>query len=314
MYLYTAYHLNIASEVNCPMMRKASFEPSEADITIRRASLPTVLEDATTERAFFQAKSQCVLAKLSDELGYMMIRNGNEILFDAPNADPSILTAFTISLGLSTILLQRDYLIIHGNTVQFDGKTFILCGKSGAGKSTTTTALIQRGAKVVADDISPIHFDSNSTPWVSPGIPFSKLWPESFELLGLDTDNSHFISSLQAKRYIPLNDDTALKQDQAIDAIVYLSKSDTASEVSASKFNKTDALLTTRHNSYGYRFIVGMDMLPNHFAQATRLADNIPFFHIERPETGNTLASVLESLSELIGINITAPNAATHSL
>jgi HPr Serine kinase C-terminal domain len=45
---------------------------------------------------------------------------------------------------------------LHGSVVAYDGRAIVMIGASGAGKSTTALACIQRGASLVADDLAII--------------------------------------------------------------------------------------------------------------------------------------------------------------
>ncbi len=298
MHQYTAYHLNILSELELPAIRTAQFDPKKADVTITRASLPDELEEPTEVKPFFQATPTQILAKMAQTGGKVLVENGTSIKIDAPDdVHPRVCAMFAIGTGLSNVIIQRNFLIIHGNTVHYQGKNFIICGKSGAGKSTTTTAFLQKGAKVVTDDISPIHFDNEGRAWVSPGIPFSKLWPETFELLNIHDQINHQLSPLIEKRFIPLSDDQSLQQDVAIDAIFFLAAREDINEVEFIELTPTDALLSIRHNSYGYRHIRGMQKLDMHFENATKLAETVPFFHIRRPTEGRTIEQVVDLIS-----------------
>ncbi|MDF1795669.1 MAG: hypothetical protein P1U63_03935 [Coxiellaceae bacterium] len=298
MYQYTAYHLNIASEIELPAIRKASFDAKKADVTISYAELPEELEDPSEVKPFFQAKPQQLLAKMAETGGRILVENGTTIKIDAPDVDPKICAIFAIGTGISNIINQRNFLIIHGNTVHYEGSNFIVCGKSGAGKSTTTTALLQKGAKVIADDISPIHFDEDGQPWVSPGIPFSKLWPETFDLLGLHDQTHHQLSPLLEKRFIPLSDEQTIQQDVRLDAVFFLASREDIDAVEYVALTPTDALLSIRHNSYGYRHIRGMQQLDVHFDRATKLAETVPFFHIRRPAEVRTIEQVVELVTK----------------
>ncbi|MDF1655426.1 MAG: hypothetical protein P1U34_09965 [Coxiellaceae bacterium] len=298
MYQYTAYHLHIASEIELPAIRKAQFDPDKADVTISLGPVPESLEDPSEVKPYFQAKPQQLLAKMAQTGGNILVENGTTITIDAPDVPLRVCAMFAIASGLSNIINQRNFLIIHGNTVHYKGMNFIVCGKSGAGKSTTTTAFLQKGAKVVADDISPIHFDDDNQPWVSPGIPFSKLWPETFDLLGLHDQAHEQLSPLLEKRFIQLSDEQTMQQDVSLDAVFFLATREDIDDVEFTALTPTDALLSIRHNSYGYRHVRGMQQLDVHFDRATKLAESVPFFHIRRPTEVRTIEQVVELISK----------------
>ncbi|MFV0432279.1 MAG: HPr kinase/phosphorylase [Alphaproteobacteria bacterium] len=59
---------------------------------------------------------------------------------------------------LSPFLLQPQ--LIHGNLVAYQNHGLLFCGEPGSGKSTISYELIQKGGKLVADDI--VHIDNDA--------------------------------------------------------------------------------------------------------------------------------------------------------
>lgn len=52
--------------------------------------------------------------------------------------------------------------ILHASAVAVDGRSLLLMGRSGAGKSTTALHLISLGATLVADDRTHLHRDGDT--------------------------------------------------------------------------------------------------------------------------------------------------------
>lgn len=58
----------------------------------------------------------------------------------------------------SVLLLHAGRFSLHGSAVTTsDGRTIVVAGDSGAGKSTTMMALAGRGGRVLVDDVSPLR-------------------------------------------------------------------------------------------------------------------------------------------------------------
>lgn len=73
-------------------------------------------------------------------------------------------------LLLMYALSDREGALVHASAVEFDGKGFIFAGRSGAGKSTISRALMGKGCKVLSDDRVVIRkirtgFRVFGTPW-----------------------------------------------------------------------------------------------------------------------------------------------------
>ena len=66
--------------------------------------------------------------------------------------------------------------VLHGSCLGIHGGAVGFLGYSGTGKTTISTALLQRDCSLLTDDLIPI---TSGTPLVHPGIPVSKMWPDT---------------------------------------------------------------------------------------------------------------------------------------
>lgn len=108
------------------------------------------------------------------------------VVYAVEHADPLAVQVFLWGSAVGTVLHKHGILPLHGSTVRLpDGTAAVFCGHSGAGKSTTLSALGQRGLACVADDVSAIHFDAQGQAWVYPGLPRTKLWGHALAQLGM---------------------------------------------------------------------------------------------------------------------------------
>ena len=76
------------------------------------------------------------------------------------------------------LLAWRGQLPFHGCAVSIDGKGVLICGDSGAGKSSLTAALIAKGAQFISDDLSVVAPDKDGNGWsIDMGRPGIRLFP-----------------------------------------------------------------------------------------------------------------------------------------
>src|SRR5262249_18785623 len=69
---------------------------------------------------------------------------------------------------LSMVLLRQDGFLLHAATMVRDGKAYVFCGRSGAGKSTA--ASLSPAGSVLTDEISLLRrYDGE---WFAHGTPF----------------------------------------------------------------------------------------------------------------------------------------------
>lgn len=71
---------------------------------------------------------------------------------------------------------------IHGGAVLINNKGCVFTGNKGAGKSTLTTALRQKGYGFIADDVASINLDEEAK--IHPGFGYQKLCEDTMEKLG----------------------------------------------------------------------------------------------------------------------------------
>jgi len=94
------------------------------------------------------------------------------------------LRTFLLGSAVGALVIQRGMLVLHGNALEKDGRAIVCLGHSGDGKSTLAYALMQRGWRLLADDLVAITPDG----LVLPGIPRIKLWHDAAKAFGLDPE------------------------------------------------------------------------------------------------------------------------------
>lgn len=133
----------------------AGIDPTEmpADVLVRKALAPPKPRD------FIVARDGSALCRD----GVRLSRSGAAVLdmfegqlvewWPGQNWEGRLPDYFYKSLA-AIIVAWRGALPIHGSAVNIDGKAVLICGASGAGKSTLTAGLINRGARLISDDLS----------------------------------------------------------------------------------------------------------------------------------------------------------------
>jgi hypothetical protein len=95
---------------------------------------------------------------------------------------------FLLGSAFGAIVHQRGLLPLHANAIEVDGRAIAFMGHSGAGKSTMAAWFLDRGHRILADDVCVVVPDENSVPRAYPGIPRLRLWREALERSGRTTD------------------------------------------------------------------------------------------------------------------------------
>jgi hypothetical protein len=156
-YLYTAYELNIQSEILLPeLLTLTDKEYPKPDITISYGRVPKNVKQAVEEGKTFNFEKNKMWFFIK-EVAVFYIYNGDTIIVDiCEGYNKDYLRLFLLGSAFGMLLIQRNNVAVHGSSLIIDGKSVIFTGLSGAGKSTLSVALRNKGYKFLTDDISAI--------------------------------------------------------------------------------------------------------------------------------------------------------------
>lgn len=238
---------------------------------------------------------------------HILIRGTSEVLVTLDDdADVDLLAPLVYGVTLRTLLLHAGTFCLHASVVRHEGTAFAIAGHSGAGKSTTATALARfHGAQLLVDDLVPTRVvDGQAQVQV-----FERpvhLTVEAVERLGVDLDDVTAVTpGPRGKVAVPAMQFGAKPGDVSwldLDRLVVLSLAgdepagDDAPQLS-------DALV--QHSISGaerLRWVVRLSNVTGHmtlrdqgtayFEWASTVADALPMVNIVRPEGIDTLGEV----------------------
>jgi hypothetical protein len=119
-------------------------------------------------------------------VAWYQIRDGREIVVHPEHgAHPERVAAMLHSNVPSMLLAQQGRFALHASTVQIGDRVVAISGRSGAGKSTTALALVQRGARPVVDDVTVLDHEHGQAVTRSFGRS-THAFPHVLDELGID--------------------------------------------------------------------------------------------------------------------------------
>jgi hypothetical protein len=112
--------------------------------------------------------------------------------------------AATYLLGpvLGFVLRLRGMVCLHASAIRVQDCAVAFVGDSGAGKSTLAAKFVERGHRVLSDDVLPLHRQDGRF-FAQPGYPRLRLWPDTAE--GLYSELPALTPNWD-KRYLDLGD------------------------------------------------------------------------------------------------------------
>ncbi|MGC9344923.1 MAG: HPr kinase/phosphorylase [Bacteroidales bacterium] len=294
LFKYKLFGLNILSEPELPELKAADFD--RPDVKVLFSEVADDLPGYTSKGPLYKAKPGKFLFKL-DTVGKYWVENGGLIKIERlNNSTDEEIRLFLLGSAFGALIHQRKMLPFHGSTVEKDGKAIIISGNSGAGKSTLAAVLIQRGYRLVADDISVIDFEEDS-PIVYPGTPHLKLWQDVLKKLG-DKEDYEKVRPQLLKFRKPVENALAKDPVQAEIIVVLGTKNSLGYEhkdiKGMEKFN------VLKNNTYRFQFVEGLGTVQPHFQMVSRLAGKTRVIQVKRPSSPLMLNELADYFEEKV--------------
>ncbi len=294
---YALHGLTIRSELPLPGL-SVSAEPS--DVAVRFGEVPARLESCQTRGVLFEASPGQYLLHV-DGVARYQVTGGKEILVDpAAGASEEDMRLFLLGSPCSALLHQRGALAMHAAAIRTPRGAVLLAGRSGVGKSTLLTALLDRGHEAFADDLVAVTLRPDGEPEAHAGAAMIKLWADALARLGRSADGLHRVRPRIEKFSLPLTSFSAPHSTGI--AAVYVLES----------HNENVIRIEPLANSARFNAVVAqtrnLDVLhesgtsPGHFLIAAAVARSVPIIRLTRPRH----LFLIDELADLVESDIAA--------
>ncbi len=201
MYYYKFYGKRVQSDWELrqllPQTEEEMAMPQE--ITIKEGKVP----DSTRREKECFSEIKSPEAHFGNYTMYMYITNGDTILYEIK--DPkniSSVNAYLTGWGISILFYQRGVIGIHCSCVANENGAVIISGASGAGKSTTTAHFLEKGYRLMADDLAMVEVREDGV-YACPAFPFQKLCRDAALDNGYDLSELIYINEQKDKFLVP---------------------------------------------------------------------------------------------------------------
>lgn len=291
-YHYKAYGLSIFSELHCPEFQVHKNGTPEVEIRYGRA--PEHLEAPIIRQAAYQAEPGAFLLTIKGITRFLVSQGRHIVINDGEDRTADV-RSMLYGSPFVALLNQRGSLVLHGSAIETPQGAVIFAGQSGSGKSTLAGAFVQRGYRILTDDVCAIKIDGQGTPVVQPGYPALKVWADSAQSLGLPVEGARKVRESLEKYYTPLGDRFA-PESMPVHAI-YVLIPHNRPDVELTTVEPSDRLQILVDNTYQYPFVEGLAVQAQHFRIAAAVGGRARFARLKRPITNlitpDTLADVV---------------------
>lgn len=198
MYIYQLYGLKLETDLEFRQL-VAGEKNGAADVTITAGSIP---EEIIKKEAGSKYEFGETMSWLSNNTCRLLVKDGREITYSLKEGgNPGYLGNYILGWGMSMLALQRGILAVHCSAVANERGAILICGESGAGKSTLTTAFLEQGYRLMADDMAFVEAKPGEKAFASPAFPYQKLCRDAAlakgycleELIYIDEDKDKFL-------------------------------------------------------------------------------------------------------------------------
>lgn len=304
---YQAFGLNIFSDIPLMELSQSFVDQSSIDVYIKEKCLINQWNTLDDQEYAFIITEDKVMFEVPN-VAIFSVESGNRIyVTPLKDYDEDIVRLYLLGTGMGTILLQRKTLPLHGSALEFEGKAIAIVGESGAGKSTTASALMREGFNLLSDDVIALALTDKMDVMVTPAYPQQKLWIDSIENLGMSTDNYRSIYGREAKFNVPVNEQFVPKSTPLF-GIFELVKSSTNEEIEFKKLDKLESFYSIYSNTFRNFLIRPLNLLNWHFEFSAKILDRVPTYKLVRPNNQNysvnrLLSIILQNVKENGGVN-----------
>lgn len=282
MYSYSAYGLNIHSEINLANLASGSASP---DVQIRRGKV--VSPSGAKDNGTWTTRSD-IYFRFQD-IGTIQVSDGSAIVVDADNVDDRTAAFLVLGPAMGVLLHQRGVLVLHASAVTVNGEVLAFLGHSGWGKSTMAAAMVKLGASAFCDDLVAVPMNQPK-PMALPGYPFLKLGVDSGESLGYEVREISPVLPGDDRRQISVPGADPAASLSLIR--IYILAEGNQPEVEILK--PQDAAVELIRHSYASPCIKESGMSAFHLKSCAKLVDRLPIRRLRRPRRLDRIQEVAE--------------------
>lgn len=272
---YRSYGLTIDVPFACADLAAADANAS-VDVVVRDGVVGMRLPSAVVSEPNFDAAPGSFLHRGGPRAGRYLVRGGDHVVVQRHQRAeaPMVAQQFTASV-LPAVLRQRGLLVLHANAAVVGESAVLISGESGAGKSTTLAALLDRGARMLSDDVTALQLGDNGRIEALPGPARIRLAPAS---VGVEIAGDRLLTR-PCKAVLAT--ESMMAASTAPVRAVYVLRRDHGDTVTATALAGGDKLEALLECIYGP--VIGGEHAEL-FPVLSRMLERIPVFVLRRPE------------------------------
>jgi len=256
--------------------------PYLENTTICKSKIDILLPQESSS-PFFQANQDDFFLDVKG-VACFKVQNGNKIIISPhEGADDASIRLFLNGSVFGALLHQKGILPLHGCSFRYQDKGIVICGISGAGKSSVTVAFCQNGADFITDDITPLQINETETV-IKPIKTQLKLWDDSIKKLQIENTDLKKIRPALEKFYLPSPEPMMVIEKQQLNHLFIL-RTHNKNEFITEELNGIEKYNALRKQIYRKLYLKGMpETEKKYFKELLQLSEIVKVTRIIRPE------------------------------
>lgn len=264
------------------------------DVKLRRVKKPRTVEQPLYRNEYWQI-NQSEFAMYIEGVGRFYACNGREVDYSPEEeATPESVELYLNGSVYGAILHQRNILPLHGSSFIWNDQGIMLCGESGAGKSSLTAAFCLNDAEFLTDDVTPLEIHEGM-PQIIPLSDKIKLWDDSLQQLQQDPECLNTIYPGQLKYYFPMMNGMQNKYPLHRVYIIDVVEDDL---VKIDQIEGTNCFVSLRNEIYRWEYLTAMpDTELKYVTKLLAISKKVQVYRVLRPENVpiEEMAGILKS-------------------
>lgn len=216
------------------------------------------------------------------EVAWFYVSGGNFIsLLPYHDSDETSIELYLNGSVYGAILHQRKILPLHGSSFIYKGQGVMICGETGAGKSSLTASFCLNGAEFLTDDVTPLLIREGK-PYIWALSDRMKLWSDTLRQLKQEEGGLYRIYPEMEKFYYPM--DAAAGNTFGLDQICILEIKETKT-VEFEELTGSAKFAALRSEIYRQEYLQGMpENEPVYFRNLVDISNNVKVVRVQRPK------------------------------
>jgi hypothetical protein len=198
--------------------------------------------------------------------------------------------------GLSILLIQKGFFLLHGSAVKLNHQAYLFTGPSGMGKSSIAIGLNQRGYPLITDDVSSIQSLEDDL-IINQGSKQLRLVNDAVKYFNIQNATPLNQPRKQPK-FAYQADNSAINQKVKIKAVIEIVDDSTISEMVLSRLDSFEKLKVVKENIYKEELTQIVGVGESYFKCMTELSNEVYFMRLTRNKQKTSLVEMIDFIED----------------